>query len=450
MQDIRKKHLNSKSSYPVSREITPRREGSSITHIGLSGSEERRPRFAKSDDISLYRSYNERSDEEDTTRDSRGGGKSWRKIKTLFFYVFVSSILLAIYYALTFVFDKATIQVTPNYKDVKIAMTPIQIGEKGVIPFTIATAEITKTKTLPKTMTTTIDKKASGEIIIYNNYSESPQRLVKFTRFESTGNKIYRIQESVVVPGKKAGAPGEVVARVLAESDGPSFNLDKDTFTIPGLKGEERYKTMSAKTKTSIVGGMSGSKAVVALTDLNAAKDEVAIKLRESAKSEFSARVWGSKIPVLESLTVVIEDNSKEILRGEADTYSAKGIASIATVEGSDLSKVILTGDVNKSLTYSFLPSKSITFSIENDSSILSSSTLSLLVNGNARILWMTNYETLKNSLVGKTKKEFTLAVTNDKTISSAVVNLFPPWKTSFPARSKSIVVEEKIPTYKE
>jgi hypothetical protein len=449
MQDIRKKHLSSKSNYPVSREITPRREGSSITHIGLSGSEERKPRFAKSDDISLYQSYNERTDDE-TTRNSTNSSKSWRKIKTIFFYIFIFSILFGIYYALTFVFDKATIQVTPNYKDVKISMTPIQIGEKGVIPFTIATAEITKTKTLPKTMTTTIDKKASGEIIIYNNFSESPQRLVKFTRFESTGNKIYRIQESIDVPGKKAGVPGEVVARVVAESDGPSFNLDEDTFTIPGFKGREQYKTMSAKTKTSIVGGMSGSKAVVALTDLNAAKDEVAIKLRESAKSEFSARAWGSKIPILESLTVVTEDNSKEILRGEADTYSAKGIASIATIEGSDLSKVILTGDVNKSLVYSFLPSKSTTFTIENDFSILSSSTLSLLINGSARILWMTNYETLKNSLVGKTKKEFTLAVTNDKTISSAVVTLFPPWKTSFPTRSKSIIVEEKLPSYKE
>ncbi len=454
MQDIRKKHLNSRSNYPVSREITPRSDDTAISHVGLSGTEQRRPRFTKSDDVSLYKNLRERADDEKERKDHQSEGKKWRKIKTTIFYLFILSIMFTTYYTLTYVFDKATVTITPNYKDVKLPLTPVLIGEKGVIPFTLSSTEIAKTKTLPKTMTTTVEKKAAGDITIYNNFSESSQRLVKFTRFESTAKKIYKIQESVVVPGKKGNIPGEITVRVLAESDGPSYNLDEDTFTIPGFKGKDQYLLMGAKTKASIVGGMSGSRAIVALTDLNAAKDEVAMKLRESAKSEFAAKAWGSKIPVLDSLSVVIEDNAKEVLRGESDIYSAKGVASIVTVEGSDLSKVLLTGNINKSLTYSFIRGKESTLSLDNKSSSFSSSisstTLTLLVSGNARILWVTNYNTLKKDFVNKTKKEFTATISGDKIISSAVVSIFPPWKNSFPTQEDSILIKEKLQTYTE
>ena len=44
--------------------------------------------------------------------------------------------------------------------------------------------------------------KSSGKIIVYNNFSSEPQRLIIRTRFESPEGLVYRIPESIVVPGK--------------------------------------------------------------------------------------------------------------------------------------------------------------------------------------------------------------------------------------------------------
>ncbi len=455
MQDIRKKHSNSRSDFPISREITPR-HGTSISHGEFESSGERRPRFVKSDDISLYKNpmgrmsggSEDASSYDDAYRPNKKPGNSWRKIKTILLYTLLFGFIFGIYYALTYVFDSATITVAPNYKDLNLAATPVTLGEKGDIPFEIATTALTKTKTLPKTTTTTVEKKASGQITIYNNYATTPQRLVKFTRFESTAKKIYKIQDSLVIPAKKGDTPGEITVKVVAESEGPGYNIASDTFTIPGFKGKEQYTKMYAKTAGPLSGGSSGSKAIVALTDLNAAKDEVAVALRDSTKKEFGAKKWDKKIPLLDSVSVNIEDNSKEIMQGEADTYNAKAVGSIAVIDQSSLSKFALGGDVNKSLNYLFNPSKSFNILVNKDSS-LSSSTLEATISGNARVVWLTDYTSLRDKLVGKTRKDFTTLITNDKTISSATISIFPPWKTDFPKRKEAITVKEKLPDYK-
>ncbi len=455
MQDIRKKHSNLKSDFPISREITPR-NGTSISHGEFESSGERRPRFVRSEDISVYKNPMGRIESESEYnnsgdagyREGRQAGRSWRKIKTIGSYTLLFTFIFGIYYALTYVFDSATITVVPNYKDLSLAATPVTLGEKADIPFEIATTALTKSKTLPKTTTTTVEKKASGQITIYNNYKAEPQRLVKFTRFESTAKKIYKIQDSIVVPAKKGDTPGEITVKVVAESEGPGYNTLSDTFTIPGFKGKDQYTKMYAKTAGPISGGSSGSKAIVALTDLNAAKDEVAVALRDSAKKEFAAKKWDKKIPLVESVSVTTEDNGKEVMQGDADTYNAKAIGSIAVIDQSNLSKFALGGDVNKNLNYSFLPSKNFSILINKDSS-LASSTLEATISGNARVVWLTDYAGLRDKLVGKTRKDFTTLITNNKTISSATISIFPPWKTDFPKRKDAVTVKEKLPDYK-
>ena len=129
MQDIRKKHLNSKSNYPVTREIHARGD-TTISHAGLSGTEQRRPRFVKSDEISVYRnpmgnreSYQEGDDSSSYESPRTKNGSSFRKIKNIFSYLFIFAIVFSFYYVLTYVFDHATVTVVPNYKDLKTHFT---------------------------------------------------------------------------------------------------------------------------------------------------------------------------------------------------------------------------------------------------------------------------------------------------------------------------------------
>ena len=458
MQDIRKKHLNSKYSPQITKDKRTEVDNS-ISHIGLSGTEQRRPRFVESDDIALYRErvrerlYEE--EEEHTTQENRPAldpKRNMRKVKSIFSYLFFFGIVFLLYYALTYVFDSATVMVTPNYKDVTIPAATLTLGDKGAVPYELATNEAIKTKSLPKTTTTTVDKKASGDITIYNNYSTAPQRLVKFTRFESPNKKIYKIVDSVTIPGKSGSTPGQINVKVVAESEGADYNVDTVSFTIPGFKGKEQFTQIYAKTFSAILGGSSGSKAIVAITDLNATKDELAKSLRESIKKDFSVKTYDKHVPLFDSVTVTITDNSDAVLRGDTDTYSAKAVGSMAVVEESLLSKFVLAsvGDVDKNIKYRFFPSNNLTFIMSNETPLLGSSTLSFIASGNARVVWSTDYINLQDRLIAKSRKDFTNIIASDNTISSASVSIFPPWKSGFPERKESITVKEKLADYKK
>ena len=77
---------------------------------------------------------------------------------------------------------------------------------------------------MPTTGEEAVEVKASGKIMVYNNFSSEPQRLIIRTRFETKEGLIYRIPESIVVPGKtvKMGweTPGSKEIGVFADEPG--------------------------------------------------------------------------------------------------------------------------------------------------------------------------------------------------------------------------------------
>jgi hypothetical protein len=83
-----------------------------------------------------------------------------------------------------------------------------------------------------------VNTKASGTIIIYNNYSADSQKLVASTRFEAPNGKIFRISQPVTVPGKKGDTPGSIEAIITADQAGPDYNVGLVDFTIPGFKDD--------------------------------------------------------------------------------------------------------------------------------------------------------------------------------------------------------------------
>ena len=80
-----------------------------------------------------------------------------------------------------------------------------------------------------------IERRASGKIIVFNNYSTNSQRLIARTRFETLEGKIYRIRDAVVVPGisDKDGrkTPGSIEVTVFADEPGEEYNIGYTDFT---------------------------------------------------------------------------------------------------------------------------------------------------------------------------------------------------------------------------
>jgi hypothetical protein len=176
-------------------------------------------------------------------RDIRTNYVDERSNKQTLFFIGGVSTLVVIIGLLTFVFNSATVTIVPKHEDIQDMSKVYSLsltGDAGTIGYTLATSTLTKTKTLSVSETKVVESKASGKIVIYNNFDSEPQRLIKNTRFESAAGKIYRVNQSVVVPGKNGTTPGSIEVTVYADEVGSSYNAAPTDFTIPGFKGTER------------------------------------------------------------------------------------------------------------------------------------------------------------------------------------------------------------------
>ncbi len=137
--------------------------------------------------------------------------------------------------------------------------------------------------------------KAGGTIVVYNNSGKADQKLVKNTRFETPEGKIYRIPNDITVPGQKtvSGAlvPGSVETSVVADQAGAEYNIDLSDFTIPGFKGDPKFTTIYARSKTPMIGGFVGIRRKVSDTDLAAANTTLQTSLKTELMNQAKAQV---------------------------------------------------------------------------------------------------------------------------------------------------------------
>ncbi|MEK7173818.1 MAG: hypothetical protein AAB710_01915 [Patescibacteria group bacterium] len=140
-----------------------------------------------------------------------------------------------------------------------------------------------------------VKAKAKGTVTIYNAFDAKPQLLVANTRFESPDGKIYRIRESVSVPGAEnvngVLTPRSVEAVIYADQPGPAYNKGLTDFKIPGFKGTPRYEGFYARSKTPLEGGFIGESLVVIQQDLDKARESLEQGLREVLIQKLQASV---------------------------------------------------------------------------------------------------------------------------------------------------------------
>jgi len=124
------------------------------------------------------------------------------------------------------VFSRTVVRIVPRQE---VAKTDISLKAGRVIGgndllFETMEFRLTKEQTVQTSGFKTIESKASGQIIIYNNFSFSAQTLLQNTRFEAPSGKVYRVNKTIVIPGmKKQGSvtsPGSVEATVYADKVG--------------------------------------------------------------------------------------------------------------------------------------------------------------------------------------------------------------------------------------
>jgi len=241
-----------------------------------------------------------------------------------------------------FVLPRAQIVITPQRESVKFVsdiilnsnVTEVELDE-STIPGQIFTTEKIESREFPSTGERDVSEKAKGKIIVYNQYSSSPQTLVKTTRFKATNGKVFRLTSTVTIPGAII-EEGKIIASskevdVEADEPGDSYNIGPSNFTIPGFEGSPKYAAFYGKSTTPMTGGAKGKMKVVTQDDINGAIQIVTLGLKDKVSSEFKALIPADLKLLDDSQSLEVIESSSNIKAnqpGEKFTITVKAKAS--------------------------------------------------------------------------------------------------------------------------
>ncbi len=353
---------------------------------------------------------------------------------------------------LTFVFNRATITIVPKHQDLSDFRKTITFAQAGVdtdttVLYTLATTSISKTKELALSDQKSVQAKASGKIIIYNNYSSDSQRLIKNTRFESSAGKIYRITQSVTVPGKTASKPGSVEVTVYADSVGPEYNSAPTDFTIPGFKGTPQFTGFYARSNGAIAGGASGNVSSASLADINAAKDELTIELAQEIKDELAKKKMDGYVGLYSAIDIQYADNENDLLAGNTSTYKMTATGYLMLAKGDELAAQVAE-DVRD---YTHQPVRldytdRMTYTKKDTDNLSEVQSLEVLAEGSPRVVFLTDEEALKSLVAGRPRSDFNTLMKGVTSIESAEISFSPMWLSAFPQETSKIHIVESLP----
>lgn len=370
--------------------------------------------------------------------------------------------ILALFFGVSMLFSSATVIITPRLQ--KISFTNETYTAKSSSPTVVDLAfEVLKVKQVgTETVTATEDKevsiKASGKIIIYNNYSATSQRLINNTRFESKNGKIYRINTSVIVPGYKKVdgkiVPGSVEATIFADQAGESYNMKLSDLTgdfkIPGFKGDPRYQGFYGLLKTDITGGLVGKQRVVSPEVRKVTEESIKSKLKEQLLKELYAIKPENYIIFKDGYSIdytVLPDSAVD---SDKAKLSIEGNLNGIVFNNLRLTKTIAA----KKLTdFDGLPAELVpgddftaTFTAKDNTGLWKNTTLELKLNGSAVIKWQYSTDQIRADLAGKSESDLKNIVSQYKNSISAIQVIFQPvWTRYFPDNPTKIKVKEEI-----
>jgi hypothetical protein len=353
---------------------------------------------------------------------------------------------------LTFVFNHATVTITPKSQDLTDFRKTISFAQASedtvdTVLYTLATTSISQSKELTPTAAKKVESKASGKIIIYNNYSSDPQRLIKNTRFESSAGKIYRINTSVTVPGKSADKPGSVEVTVYADSAGSDYNSSPTDFTIPGFKGAPQFSTFYARSNGPITGGASGNVSSASLTDVNAAKDELALELAQDIKDKLGKEKLDGYVGLYNAIDITYEDNESDVLAGNTNTYQVTATGYLMFAKGDELAETVAESIRDyKGEPVRLDYTDKLSYTRKDTDRLATATSLDILAEGSPRVVFLTDEAALKSLVAGKKRADFTSLMKGIASIEGAEISFSPLWLSTFPEETSKISVVESLP----
>lgn len=384
------------------------------------------------------------TDPEDSSVEIIDGRKKNRH--TLIFAFLIFFTLVGGSFLISYVMNGAELTITPRSREPNVNATIVayKTPVAGELTYEIMSLEATGERQVSATGEETVTEKAKGSILIYNSQTTEPLRLVTNTRFESPEGLIYRLNNSIVVPGYTRDGnnkivPGVIQAEVYADQTGQEYNIGPSRFTIPGFAGSPEFENVYAESISAMQGGFNGSRFLIDEAELQTAQQSLRLELRNSLLERIATEKPAGfvyfpgattftyeTLPAVEygeNLATIKEKATLRIpLFNEADfaSYIAK-----ATIPGYEQVPVKIKDTSVLKFAY--------TSATTSASDISAFETIEFTLIGRPLIIWVYDETALLRDLAGKNKTALPTVTGGYPAIEKSRVEIRPFWKSTFP-----------------
>ena len=368
--------------------------------------------------------------------------------------------VLIVVFAIASIFAQATIIIEPVTKIVSVGNSNVWTAKRTAVSGELGFDLLKLTKiagmNVPANGEERVERKASGTIVIYNNADTLSQRLIKNTRFETPEGLIYRVNESVVIPGKSgqdgAAVPGSLEVMVYADDAGEKYNIGKTDFTIPGFKTDSlRYKEIYARSKTDMTGGFAGNVKKVSDEDLAKAKAELHSTIQSELMTEAKSKVPNGFILYDDATLFEYKSLQQTDETGSSVKVNEEGTIYAMFFQRNALSAALassLASELSENSLEIFEPEK-IKFNLLNKEKLspVALDEIKFTLEGEIVLIGKLDESKIRNEVAGKPKSSLQSVLSNYPDIESADSVIRPFWKRNFPDDTDKIAVRIKLPT---
>jgi len=373
--------------------------------------------------------------------------------KIIGFLIFV--LLIGGGFLLYFILPQAQIIINPKKEDIKFE-TEI-VADKNVdsvdmknniIPAQLFQIETEGSKKFPTTGEKDVNEKAKGVIKVYNQYSSSEQTLVKTTRLLSGNGKIFRLIETVIIPGAKIEEgkiiPSSREVAVEADETGEAYNIGLSKFTIPGFEGTPKYTAFYGESTEPMTGGAKGRMKVATKQDIEGATQILSLEIKNKAKEEFEKKIPNDLRMLDESQVLEILDSDSTL---EPDDPGKEFIITIKVkawglaFDEDDVLSIVKEDIKEKISVDKFLIPSTIKIDYKNTRADTNKGKVSFISQAEAKTAWQIDEAKFKTELAGKDEAEVRSYLSSLSEIDTAKVIFWPFWVKSIPKNKERIKI---------
>ncbi len=362
---------------------------------------------------------------------------------------------------LSMFFSKTTLTVFPESREPNVNAEFVAYPDKrsGMLNYEIMTLDDTGERQVKASGQQQVEEQAKGFIEIIKT-TPGTERLIKNTRFRSPEGFIFRIQESVVVPGSLKDAsgtlvPGTIRAEVFADAVGQEYNLPSGTkFDIPGFKDSnltELYNGIRAENREAFTGGFNGPRFIIDENELSTARQSLQMELRDKLLSQIDAKKPADFVAFDDAVTFTYNQLPTVQFGDNLVTIREQAVLQLPLFKHTDLASFLAKETIT---TYAQEPVRirniddlkfSYTDSSVSSANIANLPSLTFNIVGKPLLVWEYNSDQLQKDLAGKPMTALQTVLPGYPGIVNADITGKPFWKRSFPSESKDINIIEII-----